>query len=97
MGMVGQAISAYSNNLPRHVRNGSGGMFGTHVISAPDVAVSSISSANGTPLRDTPEAPIFFCEIEGNNRSLPTLIRHLGMLQVNFPNLNGVVGIKGGT
>jgi hypothetical protein len=40
---------------------------------------------------------IFFCEIEDNNRSLPVLIRHLGMLQVNFPNLNGVVGIKGGT
>jgi hypothetical protein len=72
-------------------------MFGTNVISAPDVAVSSVSSANGTPLRDTPEAPIFFCEIEDGNRSLPALIRHLGMLQVNFPNLNGVVGIKGGT
>jgi hypothetical protein len=72
-------------------------MFGTNVISAPDVAVRSVYSANGTPLRDTPEAPIFFCEIENSYRSLPDLLRHLRMLQVNFQNLNGVVGIKGGT
>jgi hypothetical protein len=96
-GMVGGATSDYSNNVPRYVRKGSGGMFGTNVISAPDVAVRSVYSANGTPLRDTPEAPVLFCEIEDNNRTLPALIRHLGMLQVNFPNLNGVVGIKGGT
>jgi hypothetical protein len=95
--MVARAISDYSDNAPRYVRDGSGGMFGTNVLSAPDVAVRSVSSANGTPLRATPEAPIFFCEIEDDNRSLPALIRHLGMLQVNFPNLNGVVGIKGGT
>jgi hypothetical protein len=95
--MVGGATSDYEDKEPDYVRMGSDGMFGTSVISAPDVAVRSVYSANGTPLRDTPEAPIFFCEIEDNNRSLPALIRHLGMLQVNFPNLIGVVGIKGGT
>lgn len=95
--MVAQAVSAYSDNSPRYVRDGSDGMFGTNVISAPDVTLRSVADANGTPLRDSPQAPIFFCEIEDNNRSLPALIRHLGMLQINFPNLNGVVGIKGGT
>ena len=95
--MVAGATADYSNNVPRYVRKGSDGMFGTNVISAPDVAVRSVADANGTPLRDSPLAPIFFCEIEDNNRSLAALIRHLGMLQVNFPNLNGVVGIKGGT
>jgi hypothetical protein len=67
---VGQAVSAYSDNLPPYVRDCSKGMFGTNVISAPNFAVSSVYSANGTPLRDTPDAPIFFCEIEDDNRSL---------------------------
>jgi hypothetical protein len=67
---VGQAVSAYSDNLPPYVRDCSKGMFGTNVVSAPDVAVTSDYSANGTPLRDTPEAPIFFCEIGDDNRSL---------------------------
>lgn len=90
------AVSMFSEDTPRYVRTGADGMFGTNVVSDPDVAIRSVSDANGTPLRDLPEAPVFFCEVEDNNRSLPALIRHLGMLHVNFPNLNGLVGIKGG-
>jgi hypothetical protein len=33
--------------------------------------------------------------VENGNRSLPSLIRHLGMLLANFPSLDGVFGIKG--
>jgi hypothetical protein len=39
--------------------------------------------------------PAFFAEVEDGNRSLPELIRHLGMLLANYSNLNGVLGIKG--
>jgi hypothetical protein len=44
---------------------------------------------------DSEFGPLFFAEVEHGNRSLPELIRHLGMFLANFPNLNGVLGIKG--
>jgi hypothetical protein len=63
--------------------------------SAPDVTVQSLERANGQPMGDSELGPLFFAEVEHGNRSLPELIRHLGMLLANFPNLNGVLGIKG--
>ena len=49
-----------------------------------------VATGNGADLGNSPGAPIFICEVEDNNRSLPALIRHCGALFVNFPNLNGV-------
>ena len=74
---------------------GSDGMYGTHIIYAPDVTVRSLGRPNGEPTKDSELGPLFFGEVESGNRSLPELIRHLGMLLANFPNLNGVLGIKG--
>jgi hypothetical protein len=56
--------------------------------------VRSIGITKG-PADDSEFAPLFFLEVESGNRSLLCLIRHLGMLLVNFPRLNGVFGIKG--
>ena len=46
-------------------------------------------------MEDSEFGPIFFAEVEHGNRSMPELIRHLGVLLVNFPNLNGVLGTTG--
>ena len=69
--------------------------WGDPLISEPDLTVLSLGRANGQPTGNSEFGPIFFAEAEHGNRSLPELIRHLGMLLVNFPNLNGVLGIKG--
>jgi hypothetical protein len=57
-------------------------MYGANLVSAPDVTVRSLGRVNGQP-------------VEHGNCSLPEPICHLAMLLVNFPNLNGVLGIKG--
>jgi hypothetical protein len=89
------AVHSYSYySREAFVGVGTGGIFGTTFISAPDVTVRSLGRQDGQPTYDTADGPLFFAEVEDNNRSLPALIRHLGMLLVNFPNLNGVLGIK---
>ena len=97
---VNDMVSSVTRNFRRGVRpsicHSSGGTFGVSFISAPDVLLRSIADDNGKELKDSAEAPIFVCEVEDNNRSLPALIRHCGALLVNYPNLNGVVGIKSG-
>jgi hypothetical protein len=70
-------------------------MYGNAFISAPDVTVRSLAQASGLPVKDSEYGPLFFAEVEDGNRSLPELIRHLGVLLANYPNLNGVLGIKG--
>jgi hypothetical protein len=62
---------------------------------APDTTVRSLGLSNGDPSDNLALAPVFFAEVEDGNRSVPALIRHLGMLLANFPRLNGVLGIKG--
>ena len=94
-GEMGNATLPYSCRPHRFIGVGIAGLYGTHIISAPDVTVQSLGQPNGEPTRDSERGPLFFAEVESANRSLPELIRHLGMLLVNFPNLNGVLGIKG--
>lgn len=93
---IGLVTMDYSDETPVYIRHVSDSTYGVGFISAPDVLLSSVGSSGGNSLEDSPEAPIFVCEIEDHNRSLPALIRHVGALFVNFPNLNAVVGIKGG-
>jgi hypothetical protein len=90
------AVASYSDPPAAFVGVGLGGMYGvdTTFISAPDVTVQSLGRQSGQPTNDTADGPLFLAEVEDNNRSLPALIRHLGMLLVSFPNLNGVLGIK---
>jgi hypothetical protein len=66
-----------------------------NTITAPDVTVRSLGLSNGDPSDNLALAPVFFAEVEDGHRSVPALIRHLGMLLANFPRLNGVLGIKG--
>jgi hypothetical protein len=91
----GNAALAFSDPPQAFVTTGTDGMYGSNIISAPDLTVQSLGQANGQPTRNSELGPIFFAEAEHGNRSLPELIRYLGMLLVNFPNLNGVLGIKG--
>jgi hypothetical protein len=66
-----------------------------NISTAPDITVRSLGLSNGDPSDNLALAPVFFAEVEDGNRSLPALIRQLGMLLANFPRLNGVLGIKG--
>lgn len=93
---IGIAARPFKNADPAFVRVGTGGKCGSTLISAPDVTVRSLGlPPNGQPTNDSASGPLYFAEVEDGNRSLPELIRHLGMLLVNFPMLNGVLGIKG--
>jgi hypothetical protein len=93
--VLANAVDYYTTPAPdAFVGIATDGMYGTTFISAPDVTVRSLGRQDGQPTYDTADGPLFFAEVEDNNRSLPALIRHLGMLLVNFPNLNGVLGIK---
>jgi hypothetical protein len=89
------AALAYSYPPQAFVSTGTDGIYGSNIFSAPDLTVRSLGRADGQPTRNSEFGPIFFAEAEHGNRSLPELIRHLGMLLVNFPNLNGILGIKG--
>jgi hypothetical protein len=89
------AALAYSYPPQAFVSTGTDGIYGSNIFSVPDLTVRSLGRADGQPTRNSEFGPIFFAEAEHGNRSLPELIRHLGMLLVNFPNLNGVLGIKG--
>jgi hypothetical protein len=95
VGEIGNALLPFQSRPQRFVLAGTGGLYGSDMITAPDVTVRSRWRPDGQPTRDSELGPIFFAEIEHGNRSLPELIRYLGMLLVNFPNLNGVLGIKG--
>jgi hypothetical protein len=92
---VANAVLPFCRHAPQYARAGTDGMYGSAHISAPDVTVRSIGTDQGEPAKDSEFAPLFFLEVEDGNRSLLCLIRHLGMLLVNFPHLNGVLGIKG--
>ena len=92
---ISNATLPYSRRPHRFVGVGYDGMYGTHIISAPDVTVRSLGRSNGEPTRGLEDGPRYFAEVEDGNRSLLELIRHLGMLLANFPNLNGALGIKG--
>jgi hypothetical protein len=92
---VGNAVLPFSHRAPRYAGVGTGGLYGGAHISAPDVTVQSLGTDQGEPTVDSELGPLFFVEVENGNRSLPSLIRHLGMLLANFPHLNGVLGIKG--
>ena len=92
---IGNATLQFQDPPQEFVGVGSDGMYGTHIISAPDVNEQSLGQPNGEPTRDSELGPLFFAEVESGNRSLPELIRHLTMLLTNFPNLNGVLGING--
>jgi hypothetical protein len=94
-GSVFTAVRPFSALPPRYARIGTGGMYGRDYISAPDVTVRSLGTDQGGPTGDSELFPLFFLEVENGNRSLLSLIRHLGMLLANFPRLNGVFGIKG--
>ena len=65
-------------------------VFGADYTTAPDVTVMSKRQDSPTEL-----SPILFAEVEDDNRSLSSLIRHCAALLANFPNLNAVLGIKG--
>jgi hypothetical protein len=95
VGEFGNASLAFSDPPQEFIRTGTGGMYGSTYISAPDLTVRSLGLADGQSTRNSEFGPLFFAEVEHGNRSLPELIRHLGMLLANFPNLNGVLGIKG--
>jgi hypothetical protein len=92
---VGVAVRPFSRREPPYARAGLGGLYGRAHISAPDVTVEASRTNQGRLAGDSELGPLFFVEVENGNRSLPCLIRHLGMLLVNFPHLNGVFGIKG--
>jgi hypothetical protein len=97
VGAIGNAVLPYSDPPQEFVSAGTGGIYGRkyNLVSAPDVTVRSLGRVNGQPMGNSQLGPLFFAEVEHGNRSLPELIRHLGMLLANFPNLNGVLGIKG--
>lgn len=95
LGQISGAAHAYSRLPQRFVRVGTDALYGSELISAPDVTVRSVGHADGSSTGDSEHGPLFFAEVERGNRSLPELIRHMGMLLANFPNLNGVLGIKG--
>lgn len=93
---VAEVTRTFRRGAAASIQHSSNGTYGLNFITAPDLLLGSTGDNNGADLGDSPEAPIFFCEVEDSNRSLPALIRHCGALFVNFPNLNGVVGIKSG-
>jgi hypothetical protein len=95
LGEIHSAVLPYSRQPERFVATGTDGLYGNAFISAPDVTVRSVGQASGLPVKDSQHGPLFFAEVEDGNCSLPELIRHLGMLLANYPNLNGVLGIKG--
>jgi hypothetical protein len=93
---VANAVLPFSRRAPRYAAVGTDGLYGGAHISAPDVTVQSLERTNkGGPTGDSELGPLFFLEVESGDRSLLSLIRHLGMLLANFPHLNGVFGIKG--
>ena len=95
---IGNAALPYSRarrGKAPFIAVGTDGMYGSTLISAPDITVRSVGLPNGQPTEASELGPRFFAEVEDGNRSLQELIRHLGTLLVNFPNLNGVLGIKG--
>jgi hypothetical protein len=92
---VGIAVGPFFSSAPPYARVATGGLYGGAHISAPDVTVQSLGTNQGQPMGDSELGPLFCLEVESGNRSLPCLIRHLGMLLANFPHLNGVFGIKG--
>lgn len=93
---IAEVTRTYRRDTPEYIQHSSVGTYGVNYITAPDVLLGAVGSPAGNGLRDSPEAPIFVCEIEDHHRSLPALIRHVGALFTNYPNLNAVVGIKGG-
>ena len=95
-GQITKVVETYRDETPYYIQHSSDGTYGVNYITAPD-AVFAVGSPARNALGDSPEAPIFVCEIEDHNRTLPVLIRHVGGLFANYPNLNAVVGIKGGT
>ena len=44
-------------------------MYGTHIISVPDVTVRSLGQPNGEPTRDSEGGPHYFVEVEDGNHS----------------------------
>jgi hypothetical protein len=76
---------------------GTDGMYDTTFFSAPDVTVGSLGrQGGGQPTDGTADGLLFFADVEDNNQSLPALIRRLGVLLVNFRNLNGVLASEPG-
>ena len=92
---IGNAMLSFSGQPHQFVAVGTNGMYGTHIISPPDVTVQSLGQPNGEPTRDSELGLLLFAEVESGNHSLPELIHHLGMPLANYPNLDGVLGIKG--
>jgi hypothetical protein len=100
VGCVSQEITAAARpyfSRPRYAVHTSDRTYGSLLSTgtAPDFVLSSWGVPGGGRAYDTREAPLFIAEVDHGNRTLPELIRHLGMLLGNFPNLNGVVGFKG--
>jgi hypothetical protein len=94
--VISTAVDPFSRPPQVFVASAMGGLYGGfHLITAPDVTVQSFGDINGQRMGDSEFGPLFFAEVEHGNRSLLELIRHLGLLLANFPNLNGVLGIKG--
>ena len=91
---VNDAVADVTSGSAASIQHSSGGIYGLNFITAPDVLLGSMKDSNGADLDNSPDAPVFVWEVEDSNRSLPALIRHCGALFVNYPNLNGVVGIK---
>jgi len=100
---VGKAFGSVTNPfdfLATFLSSGSNGMYGraghTSVV-APSISIRSMSSpaGRGQPTNGHETGSLFFGEVERGNRSLFSFTRHLGVLLANFPNLNGVMGIKG--
>jgi hypothetical protein len=98
IGRVYIAVLPFSDYEPPYAGVATDGLYGGahNYISAPDVTVESLGTDQGEPTLGSELGPLFFLEVENGNRSLLSLIRHLGMLLANFPRLNGVFGIKGG-
>ena len=97
-GEVYHNLRPYNHSF--HISIGLNGLYGTlgttRVSADPNVTVRSFGLPGGRGrARDHHDGPLFFAEVERGNRTLLGLIRHIGMLFANFPNLNAVLGIKG--
>jgi hypothetical protein len=78
---VANAVLPFSRRAPRYAAVGTDGLYGGAHIFAADVTVQSLGKTNkGGPTGDSELGPLFFLEVESEDRSLLSLIRHLGML-----------------
>ena len=95
---IGLAVDDYSETPRTYVAVSTDALYygNPPFWTAPDVTVKSVGLPGGGNSTNLAHGPIFFAEVEHNNRTRIELIRHIGMLFANYPNLNGVLGIKAG-